>query len=147
DSLWLALKAGFDWFGVQVGPKLPVAPGTHGLGVEGVALAAFRSGPLEIALNLGAFREPPPDTGPAPSGLESGLDLALDLTPAWSVTGELGAVRFWSADPTQLVATAGITWAASEHLELSVVGLAGLRGADRYGLLVGLSPKVRLWGP
>jgi hypothetical protein len=146
DSLWLALKGGFDSVGLQVGPKLPTAPGTHGLGVEAVALGALRAGPLELALNLGGFREPRPSSGPASSGLEAGLDLDVDVTQVWSLTGELAAVRFFTAEPTQLSATAGVTWSAGEHLELSIVGLVGVGGnADRYGILLGVSPKVRLW--
>ena len=146
DSLWLSLKAGFDSVGVQVGPKLPVAPGTHGLGVEGVALAALRAGPMTLAFNGGGFLEPRPDSGPAPSGLEAGLDLDLDFTERWGMTGELGGVRFFTSDPTQLFLTAGVTFSPTPMLELSLVGLYGLHGGDRYGALVGVSPKVRLWG-
>jgi hypothetical protein len=146
DSLWLSLKAGFDSVGVQVGPKLPVAPGTHGLGVEGVALGAIKVGPAVVALNLGAFLEPHPDSGPAPSGLEGGLDLDLDFTEVWGMTGELGGVRFFTSDPTQLFLTAGVTFSPSDSLELSIVGLRGLLGgADRYGIMFGVSPKIRLW--
>jgi hypothetical protein len=146
DSLWLALKTGFDSVGLQVGPKFPTAPGTHGLGVEALALAAVRVGALGLALNVGGFREPSSDAGTTPRGLEGGLDLQLDLTEAWSLTGELSAVGFFNDDPTQLGFTTGITWSPSDRLDLSIVAAAGLSGhADRYGLLLGVSPKLRLW--
>jgi len=39
-----------------------------------------------------------------------------------------------------------VTWSASESLDLSLVALAGfLSGSDRYGLLLGVSPKFRLF--
>jgi hypothetical protein len=146
DSLWLALKGGFDSVGLQVGPKLPVAPGTHGLGFEVVALGALRVGPMQLALNLGGFLEPRPEMGATPRGLEGGLDLNVDLTEIWALTGELAAVRFFNGDSTQYSATAGITWSSGERLELSIVGLVGAGGAaDRYGIMFGVSPKVRLW--
>ena len=56
-------------------------------------------------------------------------------------------MRFVSDDPHQLLATAGLKWAASPALDLSVVGLWGfLAGNDRYGALLGISPKLRLFG-
>jgi hypothetical protein len=46
-----------------------------------------------------------------------------------------------------LLATAGLKWAASRSLDLSIVGLWGfLAGSDRYGALLGISPKIRLFG-
>ena len=64
-----------------------------------------------------------------------------------ATTGELSAVRFVSSDPNQLLATAGFTWSALESLDLSVVGLFGfLAGSDKYGVLLGVSPNLRLFG-
>jgi hypothetical protein len=54
---------------------------------------------------------------------------------------------FLSSDPNQLLATAGLKWNAGPMLEVTLIGLWGfLAGSDRYGLLVGLSPKLRLFG-
>lgn len=161
DSLWPSLKIGlFDehdgvtrraWaLGMQVGPKIPVAPGAHGLGVEGLVLIGYVLGPLHTVLNLGAFADPAPDaTSGRPLGIEAGLDFELDLDDInrFSLTGEVSGVRFVSDDPHQLLATAGLKWAASPSLDLSVVGLWGfLAGSDRYGALLGISPKFRLFG-
>ena len=55
-------------------------------------------------------------------------------------------MHYVSPDPDQVAATAGVTWAVTSRLDLTVVALVGHGGdADRYGLLLGVSPKVRLW--
>jgi len=172
DSLWLSLKIGlFDWnnnedapagaaagapasadawaIGLQVGPKLPVASGSSGVGAEGLLLVARVLGKTHLVLNSGAFIDPRPDPASGrPIGLELGLDLDRDLDAAghFSLTGELSGVVFLSSDPRQLLATAGITWSATDSLDVSLIGLVGfLEGSDRYGVLLGLSPKVRLF--
>jgi hypothetical protein len=160
DSLWPSFKlgildhsdhiAGRAWaVGTQVGPKIPVAPGAHGLGVEGLLLTGFVTGRLHSVVNLGAFVDPAPDAGASrPKGVEAGLDIVLDLDKLgrFSFTGELSGVHFLSDDPNQLLATAGLTWAAGQYLDVSVVSLWGfLAGSDRYGALVGFSPKLRLF--
>ena len=161
DSLWPSLKLGlFDdhdgltqraWaLGLQAGPKIPVAPGAHGIGVEGLVLMGYLLGPLHTVLNLGAFADPAPDAGSGrPLGIEAGLDVEVDLDDVsrFSLTGEVSGVRFLSDDPHQLLATAGLKWAASPALDVSVIGLWGfLAGNDRYGALLGISPKFRLFG-
>jgi hypothetical protein len=149
DSLWVSLKTGIElWnfgLGLQLGPKFPTASGSHGLGGEVLLLIGEHVGPAHIALNAGAFIDP--DTGGGrPRGLEGGLDLELDVTKSWSLTGELGAVHFFSPDPAQLVGTAGVTWSPTPRLDLSLVGLYGFFGeGDRYGVLFGVSPKFSLW--
>lgn len=162
DSLWPSLKLGlFDthdttasrsWaLGIQVGPKIPVAAGAHGLGFEGLVLIGNVLGPLQTVLNLGAFVDPAPDaTSGRPIGLEGGLDFELHLgkSDRYSLIGEISTVRFISDDPHQLLATTGLKWDALPSLELSFVGLWGfLAGNDRYGVLVGISPKVHLLHP
>jgi len=101
-------------------------------------------------VNVGGFVEPAPSAGAQrPAGLEVGLDLAqgLDAAEVFCVTGELSAVRFVSSDPNQLLATAGVTWSAFESLDLSVTGLLGfMAGSDKYGVLLGVSPKLRVFG-
>jgi hypothetical protein len=157
DDLWVAAKIGlFDWndedthrswaLGFQLGPKFPVAGGARGIGGELLFLIGHSRGATHLVLNAGAFADPHPDAStPRPVGLEVGLDIQRDLDAAgrFSVTGELSGVGFVSPDPAQLMATAGLTFSASEDLDLSLVGLVGfLQGSDRYGVLLGVSPKL-----
>jgi hypothetical protein len=159
DSLWPCLKLGlFDlhdgganqaWaLGMQLGPKIPVAPGAHGIGIEGLVLVGYVRGPVHAALNLGAFVDPSSDaTAGRPIGLEAGFDLEFELgkSKRYSLIGELSGVRFLSDDPHQLLATAGVKWAALPSMDLTVIGLWGfLAGSDRYGVLFGVSPKFHL---
>ena len=161
DSLWPCLKLGLldthdgeaqraYALGLQIGPKVPTAPGAHGLGSEALLLIGSMFGPLHAVINAGAFIDPAPDaTSGRPIGGEAGLDLEVDLdhVDRFAATGEISAVRFWSDDPHQLLATAGLHWNASASLELTVIGLWGfLAGSDRYGVLIGVSPKFRLFG-
>jgi hypothetical protein len=159
DSLWpclkLALPASHDSevaralsVGMQLGPKVPIAAGSHGIGFEGLVLVGYALGPLNTVLNLGGFADPAPDAAAGrPIGLEGGVDLELQLGSSnrYSLTGELSGVRFVTDDPHQLLATAGFKWAATQMLDLSIIGLWGfLAGSDRYGVLLGISPKVRM---
>lgn len=162
DSLWLSIKWGlYDnhapgsdraWaLGVQVGPKLPVASGSQGIGVESLLLIGRYIRQLHAVLNLGAFVDPATAAGaPRPVGIEVGLDVDLDLDDVnrFSFTGEISGVRFVSADPNELLATAGLAWSVTRSLELSLAGMYGfLEGNDRYGLLLGVSPKFRMFRP
>jgi len=161
DSLWPSLKIGIyddhdeqtkrsGALGAQVGPKVPVATGSHGVGVEALLLLGYMYDHLHTVLNAGAFVDPAPDpVSGRPVGIELGLDLDLDLDDIdrFSVTGEVSGVAFVSDDPGQLLATAGFTWSVTRSLDLSIVGLWGfLAGSDRYGALLGVSPKFRLFG-
>ena len=161
DSLWPSVKLGFyddhdeqtkrsGALGAQVGPKVPVAAGSHGVGVESLLLLGYMYGRLHTVLNAGGFIDPAPDaTSGRPIGIELGLDIDLDLDDIdrFSLTGEFSGVAFVSDDPGQLLATAGFTWSVTRSLDLSIVGLWGfLAGSDRYGALLGVSPKFRLFG-
>ncbi|HEY2900706.1 MAG TPA: hypothetical protein VGL59_09035 [Polyangia bacterium] len=165
DNLWVAAKMGFyDWvdegaspaeltawaLGAQVGPKLPVAPGSHALGVEGLLLIGHVIRRAHFVLNAGAFLDPNPAPGAArPIGIELGLDFDRDLDAAghFQVTAELSGVRFVSSDPNQLLMTAGLAWSPTPATQISLVGLVGfLEGSDRYGALVGISQKVGFFG-
>ena len=158
DSLWLSVKLGLLDFedegrglalGIQGGPKLPAAAGSRGVGFEGLLLVGVAVKRTHVVLNLGAFVDPAPDaTSARPIALEAGLDLDQDIDAQghWSFKGELSAVRFLSTDPNQLLATGGIAWSPRDEIELSVIGLLGfLAGNDRYGVLLGFSPKIRLF--
>ncbi|HXQ22719.1 MAG TPA: hypothetical protein VN812_13665 [Candidatus Acidoferrales bacterium] len=134
--------------GLQVGPKLPLARGTHGVGFEGLMLLGYRTHQTYLILNLGGLHDPASGNTPGPSGPELGLDVdhPLDEPGHWALIGQIGAVLYTSADPNQLTTTAGFAWRPTENLELSIVGLYGwLSGGDRYGVLFGFSPKFRLW--
>ena len=159
DNLWLGLKTGlFDWndpaqraawaIGAQIGPKLPLAPEAHGVGIEALLLAGFHRAGTHVMLNAGGLVDPASgDDTARPVGLEGGVDLAQDLADdRWSLTAQLGAIVFRSDDPHQLTVSFGVAWAPSQTLELSLVMLAGLLpGSDRYGLLLGLAPKIAVW--
>ena len=160
DALWPSVKLGIlgihddgaafgAAFGVQIGPKLPIAPGARGLGVESLILAGGIVGRLTSVLNFGGFIDPAPD---AISGRRIGIELGLDLRfkldnhDRYGLTGELSGTRFISSDPDQLQATLGFVWSVHPTLDLSVVGLFGsLSGGDRYGVLLGISPKLLLF--
>jgi hypothetical protein len=160
DSLWPSVKLGL-WgshddetgraqaIGIQVGPKLPVAPGAHGLGFETLFVAGGGRRGLNVVLNLGGFIEPAQDAMSSRQvGGEAGVDLQLQLDERnrFQLTGELATAHFVSSDPNQLHATGGITWSATPSLDVSVVGVFGfLSGDDRYGLLFGVEPKLRMF--
>ena len=149
DSLWPCVKLGlFDDHDPT--KNRPTARGAHGVGVEGLALLGVMVRRLHTVVNAGAFADPAPDpTGGRPVGIEVGLDLGLGLDPSehFSLTSELSGVWFASHDPRQLLATGGLTWSATDNLDLSLSGLVGIfAGSDRYGVLVGVSPKLRLFG-
>ena len=130
-------------------PSFQVAAGAHGLGVESLLLTGGMLGPLTAVLNLGGFIDPAPSaTSGRPIGLEAGLDLRfrLDGRNRFGLTGELAGTHFLSPDPDQLQATLGFVWSVRPTLDLSLTGLIGsLSGGDRYGLLLGVSPKLRLF--
>jgi hypothetical protein len=160
DSLWLSAKLGLlDWrdeeaditwaTGVQAGPKLPVARKAHGVGIETLWLVGFTAGRTALVLNTGAFYDPSPDRRtPRPVGLEVGVDVehGIGANGRFSLKGEVAAVYFLSPDPHQLASTFGPAWRPYPDLELSLVGLVGyLGGGDRYGLLLGVAPKLHLF--
>ena len=160
DNLWLALKSGLLSFadsahtrafstGLQLGPKLPIANGAHGIGIESLALFGLALTHTNVIANVGALVDPATGGASRPAGIEAGLalDQDLDNVDKWSMVGQIGAVRFLSPDPGQLQATAGFAYSPSSYLSLSAVGMAGfLRGSDRFGVLFGVAPKLRLFG-
>ena len=161
DALWTSAKFGLvDWvdgttkrawaLGGQVGPKLPIARGNRGIGAEGLALVGLAIGNFHFVLNTGLVIDPHPSANAQrPIGIEVGLDvnLALDHQEKYALTGELSAVRYLTNYPHELLSTVGVLFSPSKYLDVSVVSLLGwLDGSDRYGLLFGLSPKLRLFG-
>lgn len=159
DNIWVCAKLGlYDsreegaksaWaLGAQLGPKLPVARDGHGLGYEGLLLLGKVWDDSHFVLNLGGLIDPGSEISrQRPVGIEGGIDTEFDLG-RWglSVTGEIGAIRYFSSDPHELHATAGLNWGVTDQLDISLVGLAGfLSGGDHEGVLVGISPKFKLW--
>lgn len=158
DNLWPSVKVGvFDWHdasaqhawavGAQLGPKLPIATDNHGLGVEALVLVAQTDGRLHVAFDVGGLVDPHVGIAARPVGLEGGVDVEVELVPdTWSLLGELGGVRYMSADGEQLAATGGVQYSLGERLDLSLVGMVGLgSGSDRFGVLFGVSPKLAVW--
>jgi hypothetical protein len=164
DNLWPSAKIGIVDFaddgkgggwvdawgiGTQIGPKLPVAPGAHGIGAEGLLLVGYAVKRTHLVLNLGGFYDPHPDaTSVRPVAAEAGLDLDQDLDKEghFSIKGELSAVHFRQGYSDQLAATLGLAWSPVDAFELSLSGLWGfLAGGDRYGALLGISPKIRFF--
>lgn len=160
DNLWLATKlglwdtrdeaAGTAWaFGVQLGPKLPVGTGTRGIGYEALLLFGRTVRTTHLALNVGGLVDPGAEVSRRrPIGVEVGLDLDQDLgrDSAFSILAEVGGIHWFTGDPDQLQVTAGLQWSPSDYLDLSLSGMAGLPpGSDRFALLLGVSPKARLW--
>ena len=156
DNLWLSAKIALPaarsmathrafGFGVQIGPKIPVAPGSTGVGFEGLALVGGLVGPVQVVVNFGGFVDPDPDGTGRDTGFEGGLDLEIHLSGPWYFVGELSGVSFTSHDPNQLLSTAGIKWSPRDSFDMSLIGLLGyLDGNDRWGILLGISPKFRL---
>jgi hypothetical protein len=158
DTLWVALKTGFVDLrdeaharafavGAQLGPKLPM-PTTHGVGFEALLLVGTLLGPVHLVWNAGGFIDSAitGSTG-RPSGIELGVDEELELSRRSKLVGSASYVHFVSNDPDQLLITAGAAWTPFEALELSVLAMVGaLPGGDRYGLLLGVAPKFRLFG-
>lgn len=160
DNLWVAAKASIlSWddplsgrglgLGIQLGPKCPTARGARGLGAEALLLFAWHTPRVQVVLNGGGLLDPRDGDGGRPFGVEGGVDLNVQLDQAghFALLGEAGGVSFRSGDPAQLVVTAGLAFDPRDDLEISLVALAGLlEGSDRYGVLVGISPKLSLFG-
>src|SRR5262249_6468446 len=109
--------------------------------------AGYTWGESHVVLNVGGLIDPGLQiSSQRPEAIEGGLDADIQIGRSpLSVTAELAAAHFFSADSDQLNSTAGLTFAASETLDLSVVGLVGfLKGGDRGGVLLGISPKFAL---
>jgi hypothetical protein len=161
DALWASAKIGlFDWVnpdtkgawavGVQLGPKFPIAPGNRGLGAEGLVLWGYSANPYQLVLNSGMRVDPrPSENASRPVGIEIGLDvrILLDQRQIYALTGELAAVQYLSDAPHELLSTLGLSVSPSRYLDLSVTSMVGwFAGSDRYGLHLGMSPKIAIFG-
>ncbi len=161
DALWPSAKIGIkDWhddtgstawaLGLQMGPKLPIARGSYGLGAEGLFLLGVTAFGSHFVLNAGVLNDPHPSANESrPFGVETGLDIhtPFNKNDTLAFIGEISGVHFFSSDPHQLATTAGVSGSPLSYLDLSLVGIAGwLNGSDRYGIMVGITPKLRWFG-
>jgi hypothetical protein len=160
DNLWAYTKIGLFSsddtdnrdvlsLGVQAGPKLPLAPGAQGVGIEGIVLLGYLMSKTHFVLNAGGLVDPASDPhAPRPRAVETGLsiDRQLDEAGQWSVGAQLAGVAFTSPDRDQFNTGATLTWSPSDNLDLYVTATRGwLSGGDQYGVLVGIVPHLRLW--
>jgi hypothetical protein len=160
DNLWLSSKIGLaDWrdgardrawaLGMQLGPKVPLAPSARGVGYEALALVGRSVARTHIVVDAGAFVDPSSDaTLRRTVAVEGGVDLDIDLDAAgrWSLLGEIGTAVFLSGEANQAHVTCGLQYSASPSLDLSLIGLVGLlSGGDRGGVLLGVTPRFALW--
>jgi hypothetical protein len=137
--------------GAQLGPRLPVFGAGHGLGIEGLLLAGASFGETRLALNVGGFVDPAVVAeGKRPIGFQSGVNWERDLDRRgrYLFAAELAGVVFVSGEQAQLQASFGPSYAPSRWLRLSLTTLVGFTpGSDRYGILLGIAPRMPLWGP
>ncbi|MEP7049038.1 MAG: hypothetical protein ABJB12_01745 [Pseudomonadota bacterium] len=158
DPLWVASKlglldakddAGNAWAGgIELGPRLPVLD-AGGIGFGVLALFGVTHRAVTLVLNAGCLIDPGANRGAEhPTALVTGLDLnaALDTERRWSLQAELSTAYYVTADPEELSATLGATYAVTPHLDVSITALGGvLPNTDHAGLLVGVSPELGLW--
>ena len=160
DNLWLSSKLAIaEWrnveartawaLGAQLGPKVPLAKGSRGVGYELLTLIGRDIDRTHLVLNIGGYVDPSPDgTRKRTTAIEGGIDLDLDLDDVdrWSILAELGVVEFLSGDPLQAHVTAGFQYSVSKYLDLSLIGLLGLTPAgDQEGVLIGVTPRFAIW--
>ena len=161
DNAWLSSKIGLldlrdsdtartAWaFGVQLGPRLPMASGARGAGYEVLLLVGRAQDRLHLVGNFGALVDPGLEVSQKrPIGGIVALDAAFDLDQSgrFSLLGELAGVVHLSNDPHELQGTLGVQWSPTSRLAFSTVGLLGFTsGSDRFGLLFGATYRFRLW--
>lgn len=158
DNLWLSSKVGLwgthdeaqsaGWaLGAQLGPRVGIAPGSHGAGFQSLLLMGRRVQRFHAVLNLGALVDPEGDDHDRPRAVLTGLDAALDLDDesVWSLTADVSGVFFWSSDRNQLGSSLGVVCSVTRWLDVGALGLVGfLRGGDQWGAVMTLSPKLGL---
>lgn len=158
EALWIASKlelfddhdrAGNAFaVGLELGPRLPTL-GSEGIGYGALGLLGYKGRRIGLVLNAGTLFDPGASPHATPSGsLLFGLDLNVELSPSgrWSAQSELGFTHYLGADPDELEATLGGTYAVSKTLDASLTLLAGAAAAAQHaGLLLGLSPQFQIW--
>lgn len=156
DPLWISSKLGLferhdpvaktAWaLGLQIGPRVALDR-PRGLGYEGLLLLGRTVRATTLVLNAGFMADARAGDAPRGLALELGADLNHAFSPTWALLGELSLQRFFTGDPHHIEATLGLA-RTSPWLDVSIVGLVGLLSpGDRFGVLIGVSPKLRLFG-
>ena len=113
--------------GMQLGPRFGAAPGSRGIGFEGLALVARQQGRWHLVLSSGVLVDVPLGGAYRPLALEAGVDLAVDVdrNGVWSLVADAAAVYFVSIDPHQIALSAGASWSPRPWLSVSVTALCG----------------------
>jgi hypothetical protein len=156
DPIWVSSKLGLYAarderarraleIGLQIGPRIPLEH-PEGIGYAALALLGGTLGASTLVLDAGVTADPRSAGLPRAVAIQVGLDLVHVLSPDWSLLGELAHQRFLTRDPHQLEATVGLAH-TTDTLDVSLIGFVGvLAPGDRFGLLLGFSPKLRLFG-
>lgn len=159
EPLWTSVKIGlFDLgdagtvhtaaAGLQLGPRLPLGAGFRGVGYGALALAAVDFGKASLVLQAGALLDPEtPSVKKHALGFVGGVDARIALDPAGSFAfvGELAGGHYLSVLSDQVTVTGGVSWTTGA-VEWSLVSLlAPIGTSDRAGLLLGCSPRLRLF--
>lgn len=159
EPLWSSVKLGLldvhdvgpanaAALGLQLGPRLPLGGGYHGVGYELVTLSALDVAGVRFVFNAGGLVDPAAAGGRTrPHAVVGGVDVIvnLDVRKRWSFIGELGGGYYFGGAPHQLAATGGVAYDTGS-MQWSLVTLFTLVGpADRVGLLLGMAPRWKLF--
>jgi hypothetical protein len=158
DPLWLSIKLGLvdgvddvtkrGWaFGAQLGPRMHVVEHTRGVGYEGLLLLGRVWPALQLVLNTGFIYDAATrETSHRAIGVELGLDVVQPIGHDFSLLYEFSTVKQTSDDPDQLYVTFGLQRDLGDRFALSAIAYYGfLQEGDRVGVLLGISPKVKLF--
>jgi hypothetical protein len=160
DNVWAGLKIGLvtggrpgapgAWgVGVQLGPRIALAPDAQGLGAEVLVIVEWTRRWGTVSLNVGGFSEPrQAGLHEVSRALVGAVDLAIPLgrSDVWTLTAEGFGVLNELTAQRELGASVGIACACSTHLGASLTALGGWIGdGPALGVLLGLSPQVRAW--
>lgn len=157
DNLWISGKTALVTLqrddtedgltvGLQLGPKLPTGRGAAFVGCEGLVLAGARVARWQATLSAGGLWDPRDAGGHRPLAAEGGIDVEAPLRGPLSLAAEAGLVHFFTEDPEQISASAGLTWAVGRRVDLSAAWFVGRQNAHlRSGGLIGLAPRLDLW--
>lgn len=158
DPLWLSIKLGLvdgvddvtkrGWaFGAQIGPRMHVVEHTRGVGYEGLLLLGRAWPAMQLVLNGGFIYDAPTRETPHRAiGLELGLDAVQPIGRDFSLLWEVATVKQTSDDPDQLYVTFGLQRDFGDRFALSAIAYYGfLQEGDRAGVLLGISPKMKLF--
>jgi hypothetical protein len=158
DNLWVSLKFGLfathshrgekRWsVGMQLGPRIAMAPGSEGFGAEMLVLVSRHWPGWTLSFNTGGYTEPRvPGQAGIDRGIVLGVDLSHELSTDWSVSAEIFGAKTNGIAPDQLGGTLGLAWQCLPALELSVRTIATAVGTGPgYGFFFGFSPTFHLW--